>query len=338
MDLGLARKIASVFEKAAQTGKIGDYTVKCLAESGGYVAYLSMANWLNYRKSEHRLGVYNFNRNGRDLSILVVTWDEDNYPDRYDLVVANGRSSGVVAVIKIVQNGRFFWKFKGFKHTKINGETINPKIVAAFIKEYGTRDVTFTIPDTLENLPRFLDELFICINCRLKVDAAFKPKHKPIFEFSDKEMDAINEAVDNDFSEHHIFPVIKPLVPEYDDVNISQRKPKRHAAYYRDALARAGYKCEYNNEDRLFKRSNGLVDYTEPHHLIPLNYQDKFECSLDNVANIVSLCSHCHNLLHYGRFEDKKPILQKLYRARKKELAQAGIVLKSISDLYKYYK
>ena len=33
------------------------------------------------------------------------------------------------------------------------------------------------------------------------------------------------------------------------------------------------------------------------------------------MENIVSLCSHCHNLLHYGRIEDKKVILQKFYKA-----------------------
>lgn len=43
------------------------------------------------------------------------------------------------------------------------------------------------------------------------------------------------------------------------------------------------------------------------------------------MQNIVSLCSHCHNLLHYGRFEDKKPILEKLYNERKEALKECGI-------------
>ena len=28
------------------------------------------------------------------------------------------------------------------------------------------------------------------------------------------------------------------------------------------------------------------------------------------MENIVSLCSHCHNLLHYGKFEDKNLFLK----------------------------
>lgn len=38
----------------------------------------------------------------------------------------------------------------------------------------------------------------------------------------------------------------------------------------------------------------------EPHHLIPLQYHEEFEWSLDVEANVVSLCSECHNQIHYG--------------------------------------
>lgn len=47
-------------------------------------------------------------------------------------------------------------------------------------------------------------------------------------------------------------------------------------------------------------RRNSDVMYTEPHHLIPMAYSDKFESSLDVEENIVSLCSNFHNQLHYG--------------------------------------
>ncbi|EOA8513272.1 HNH endonuclease [Staphylococcus aureus] len=77
----------------------------------------------------------------------------------------------------------------------------------------------------------------------------------------------------------------------------------------------------------MFERKSGK-GYTEPHHLIPISKYKDFDyknCSLDTMENIVSLCSHCHNLLHYGKFEDKKPILEKLFNERKKALSAVGL-------------
>lgn len=97
--------------------------------------------------------------------------------------------------------------------------------------------------------------------------------------------------------------------------DIPKRDPQRAA----DALRHVNYLCEYDNSDRTFLRKNGKP-YTEPHHLIPISKYRDFDYSVDVMENIVSLCSHCHNLLHYGRFHDKKPILEKFYNDRREAL------------------
>ena len=61
----------------------------------------------------------------------------------------------------------------------------------------------------------------------------------------------------------------------------------------------------------------------EPHHLIPLSQHKKFNVSLDVEENIVSLCSNCHNQLHYGKGHEI--LLKKLYDERKDLLEAAGI-------------
>lgn len=48
-----------------------------------------------------------------------------------------------------------------------------------------------------------------------------------------------------------------------------------------------------------------------------------FNVSLDVEENIVSLCSHCHNLLHYGK--DFESVLDKLYKERVYCLNKVGI-------------
>lgn len=67
-----------------------------------------------------------------------------------------------------------------------------------------------------------------------------------------------------------------------------------------------------------FIRKKSDKKYTEPHHLIPMAFSDEFDVSLDVEENIVSLCSNCHNQIHYGK--DADVLLRKLYEERKDEL------------------
>lgn len=101
------------------------------------------------------------------------------------------------------------------------------------------------------------------------------------------------------------------------------------------ALKRAAYKCEIDECHETFKRRNG-IDYTEPHHLVPMSKQEEFKgYSLDVIENIVSLCSTCHNRIHYGH--DADVLIEKLYNARKERLQNAGINIE-LDKLKKMYK
>ena len=124
-------------------------------------------------------------------------------------------------------------------------------------------------------------------------------------------------------------------------ISISNKgeKPKRNPKIAAYALARANFKCEYDKTHKLFERKSG-EDYTEPHHLIPISKYRDFEyekCSLDTMENIVSLCSHCHNLLHYGKMVDKEPILKQLYEERIEYLKRVGLNIE-FEELKKYYE
>lgn len=109
------------------------------------------------------------------------------------------------------------------------------------------------------------------------------------------------------------------------------RNPKM-AAY---ALKNAQHQCENNPQHECFiRRSNGMP-YTEVHHLVPLCYYDEFESvSLDVPENIVSLCSNCHNGIHYGKNADQ--LITKLYNERKSKLLAAGIDI-SLEELLNMY-
>ena len=156
-------------------------------------------------------------------------------------------------------------------------------------------------------------------------------------EYNQVEMESINELIED---------VSSVAIPEWEGKKEAQTMttspktgrdvPKRDPQRAANALARAGFMCEYDNTDRTFMRKNGNP-YTEPHHLIPISKYRDFDYSVDVMENIVSLCSHCHNLLHYGRFEDKVIILEKLYNERKYALHNCGLDL-TLEQLKLYYK
>lgn len=101
-----------------------------------------------------------------------------------------------------------------------------------------------------------------------------------------------------------------------------------------NALLTAGFVCEVNKEHPVFVRKNSNENYTEPHHLVLLFAQKDFpDVNLDREQNIVSLCSHYHNLLHYGT--DIDGVLYKLYMDRK-DLLQLIEMEISYEDSRKY--
>lgn len=103
-----------------------------------------------------------------------------------------------------------------------------------------------------------------------------------------------------------------------------------------NALAKAHFLCEADKDHLSFIRKNSDKPYTEPHHLIPLAFQDRFEVSLDVEENIVSLCSNCHNEIHYGADADK--LIEKLFAERCSDLKRAGIdiFLQDVLAMYGY--
>lgn len=155
-------------------------------------------------------------------------------------------------------------------------------------------------------------------------------------EYDQLEKDEIDSLVDSSSGDKPEWPGKKEKQAMTTSQSTGREKPKRDPKVAADALAHAEYKCEFDESDIVFLRKNGK-GYTEPHHLIPISKYRDFKYSVDVMENIVSLCSHCHNLLHYGRLEDKKPVLQKLYNERIAALRNVGLDL-TFEQLLNYYK
>jgi len=126
-------------------------------------------------------------------------------------------------------------------------------------------------------------------------------------------------------------PVIKPEKTE-TPAGVTYKRDKSKSTF---ALSQAKFKCEVNPDHQSFIRKGCKQLYTEPHHLIPMEYQDDFDYALDVPANIVSLCSNCHNWLHYGADSDK--LLKLLFDSRINRLIKSNLEI-SFKDLKSYYK
>ena len=127
-----------------------------------------------------------------------------------------------------------------------------------------------------------------------------------------------------------------------------EAKPKKHATEVKNgvsyprskgvsknALNKAGYRCEVDGEHPTFRRRNSPLNYTEPHHIVPMSMQDDFNTSLDVEENIISLCCNCHKQIHLGQGYEE--MLEKIYNERKELLKQVAIDI-SLEDLIRYYK
>lgn len=193
-----------------------------------------------------------------------------------------------------------------------------------------------------------LDALKIIIQSN-RVDAKARELAKHILQEESQRKDEAEDIYQellfiNELNEEMVYLQMESSpIPQYDN---APRNPKGDKIlisthYQRDrktsenALRMALYLCEVNNNHFVFRRKNGIVNYTEPHHLVPLSAREDFpDVDLDREQNIISLCSNCHNQLHYG--SDIGGLLRPLYEKRKELLESIGIII-SFEQLLKYY-
>lgn len=129
----------------------------------------------------------------------------------------------------------------------------------------------------------------------------------------------------------------EPL-PKGPTVSIDRRRLYiRNPLISKNALDRAGHKCEIDPAHQSFQRRNSPNLYMEPHHLIPMSKTDHFGVTLDREQNIFSLCSNCHNQIHYGTKEDVQKLISQLFLSREHDICSILKEPVTLEELYKIY-
>jgi len=172
-----------------------------------------------------------------------------------------------------------------------------------------------------------------------------QPQTEDVFEYITPYVQEVEDALDEQLMKDIDENVLDEEVSDVSYAGIPKEKTelmetKGRKTYRRDrrvainALMLADNKCEIDANHPSFIRKNSNSLYFEPHHLVPVGFHEMFPVSIDVEENIVSLCSNCHNQLHYGK--EIKPLLTELYKARKEMLHSVGINI-SLQELFKMY-
>ena len=146
------------------------------------------------------------------------------------------------------------------------------------------------------------------------------------------ETEVANNEDQYEFVTYQDKPIPKPQKPQGTLKTYTYSRNKRVAC---NALQHANYQCEINSNHVTFIRKSNGTPYVEPHHLVPMAFQDDFDVSLDREQNIVTLCSNCHRKIHYGL--DKEKVLRTLYKERKSALEDIGIEI-TVEELIQMYQ
>jgi len=128
-------------------------------------------------------------------------------------------------------------------------------------------------------------------------------------------------------------PIEIPKRSHLSEREIWRRDPSMAAI----ALKNADHQCEADSRHETFLVSTFNHPFMEGHHLIPLQFQDKFEYSLDVPENILSLCPNCHRAMHHGKTDFRRPLLKRFYKERIQGLLSRELAL-SLKDLIGYYQ
>lgn len=188
---------------------------------------------------------------------------------------------------------------------------------------------------------KYRDDGLFELKLRPELVKALESTYTELIEINSVKNDCFEDAALIDDLKNASVYVDKEI--EYKGIAKERALPKYNNGckfYHRDrqtainALAHANYRCEIDKNHFTFYRKKADVKYTEPHHLVPMAFSDDFDVSLDVEENIVSLCSTCHNQIHYGK--DGDLLLKQLFEERNTLLKSVGINI-SFEELLKKY-
>lgn len=221
-------------------------------------------------------------------------------------------------------------------------------LISTFIDDVKTLYISYNLQQ-LDNIDcvSLITNIYFLVNkfdstIQLKKMKEFVLLHKDVFEVIFNEailnknidteinnLDDCSESIENVYSEDKI-----------DDTTIKNQKQLRKTSQILKRITKEknDYHCELENLNscKYFTSKENGKNYLEIHHLIPFEFSNDFDSTLEVIENYVALCPYCHRLLHFGVDRERNSALTYLYNQRKTNLKNKGLDLK-LKDLLSYY-
>ena len=125
-----------------------------------------------------------------------------------------------------------------------------------------------------------------------------------------------------------------------DDTTIEGKQQLRNIFAMRKKIARekSGFTCELETYKgcRYFTSKTTNHNYVEVHHFVPREFRNNFEYSVDVLANYITLCPHCHRMIHLANDRERIDAIRYIYNQRKNRLISCGIEVE-LEELFDFY-
>lgn len=148
----------------------------------------------------------------------------------------------------------------------------------------------------------------------------------------------LNPEETSEFTKQNLIDIPEKRI---DDTSILGQKKVNELFRYRKKIARevADFKCELEGykDCRYFTSKNTMKNYIEIHHFIPREFRNFFEYNIDVLANYVSLCPHCHKLIHNAVDRERVDMIRYIYNQRIDRLNSVGLHIE-FKNLLEFYK
>ncbi len=128
-------------------------------------------------------------------------------------------------------------------------------------------------------------------------------------------------------------------IPKPDPVisTMAANRWPRDSKMARKSIENSYFKCEIDEFHTTFVSENGQVPFMEAHHLIPMEFQSKYDSSIDVPENIVSLCPNCHRSIHHSIRSTRLEILKLLFEKRRQLLFSKRGLMLEFEKLISFY-
>jgi len=133
---------------------------------------------------------------------------------------------------------------------------------------------------------------------------------------------------------------IERTVDQIDSTIESESTKKERVIVSLKKIARkeSNYMCECHELEncKYFKSKETGENFLKIHHLIPREFGNYFDSSIEKLSNYVPLCPNCHRKIHFSIDNDRRKMIEYLFNKRKNMLKNDKIFLKG-NEIFDYY-